>query len=201
MCLRYLPSYSYCQCIAFIVDFVVVFANIYFERNRHLLFRSFSRSCEQLFHLRRSNLCEPRLAKSPYCLIRHSDDLEQRSCLMRESGEPLFPHEYSDVHSQLGNQIVNLGQYLAVAFLLASVVQVAKPFYRRLAAFVSQNGEPRASLRQVSSKDTKGFRRRHLPGLAHDRPRRRTSSSEWRDSDGHHFHLPQCTPTCAGWHG
>ena len=94
---------------------------------------------------------------------------------MRESGEPLFPHEYGDVYGQFSDQIVDFSQNLPVALLLSTVVQVAKPLYRYLAAFISQNGEPRTSLRKIGGKDAEGVRPRRLPGLAHDRPHRRTS--------------------------
>lgn len=77
---------------------------------------------------------------------------------MRVSGETFFPHEYGDIHGQFGDQIIDLRKDLAMEFLLASVVQMAKPLRRCFALFISKNGEPRASLRQISGKDAEAVR-------------------------------------------
>ena len=52
-------------------------------------------------------------------------NLEQRLCLVRESGETLFPHEYVDPHRQFAEQIVDGCEDFAMAGLAVSRVQMA----------------------------------------------------------------------------
>ena len=162
----------------------------------------------RLFRIQ-SKSFSPSSAQSPQTLchmlssrqILHANHLEKSLCFRRESGEPLFPHEYGDVYGQFGDQIIYFGQNLTMAFRLAPVVQMTELLHRHLAPVISQNGEPRASLRQIGGKDAEGVRPRRLPVLAHDRPRRRTSPAGWRGSGGHRSHPRPGRRTGAGWRG
>ena len=80
---------------------------------------------QQLFDGGWSDFFIDRAAFLPCCQIGDAHYLEQRLRLVREPGEPLFPHEHVDTHGQFTKQIVDGVEDFAVAGFAVSRVQVA----------------------------------------------------------------------------
>lgn len=79
---------------------------------------------QQLFDGGWSDFFIDRAALLPCNQISDAHYLEQRLCLVRESGEPLFPHEHIDVFGLFPEQIVDGGKNYAVAGFAVSRVQM-----------------------------------------------------------------------------
>ena len=91
----------------------------------NLFFRRFSTASQQLFDSGWSDFFICCAAFLPRDQISNAYYLEQRLCLVRESGEALFPHEDVDTHRQFAEQIVDGREDFAVAGFAVSRVQVA----------------------------------------------------------------------------
>lgn len=90
-----------------------------------LFFRCFSIADQQLFDSGWSDFFVDGAALLPCCQIGDTHHLEQSLRLVRESGEPLFPHEHVDVFRLFAEQIVDGGKNYAVAGFAVSRVQMA----------------------------------------------------------------------------
>ena len=104
----------------------------------------------------------------PCCQIGDTHYLEQRLRLVRESGEPLFPHEHVDVFRLFAEQIVDGVKNSAVVGFSGSRVQVAQALNLGGSVFIPLNGKARTAKRQISRQNPQRFRRSRRFGLAHD---------------------------------
>ena len=85
----------------------------------------FATADQQLFDSRRRDFFIGRATLLPCDQIGDTHYLEQRLCLVRESGETLFPHEHIDAFRLFAEQIVDGGENFAVADLAVSRIQMA----------------------------------------------------------------------------
>ena len=85
----------------------------------------FTAAGKQLFDGGWSNFFIDGAAFLPRCQISDTHYLEQRLCLVRESGETLFPHEHINTSRHFAEQIVDGGENFAVADLAVSRIQMA----------------------------------------------------------------------------
>lgn len=94
------PSKPYRRCIAFIIRLIDVFADKAMLYSGNLLLGCLPTTDQQLFDGGWSDFFIDGAAFLPRCQIGDAYNLEQRLCLVRKSGETLFPHEYVDPHRQ-----------------------------------------------------------------------------------------------------
>ena len=119
----------------------------------------------------------------PRCQIGDAHYLEQRLRLVRESGEPLFPHEYVDPYRQFAEQIVDGGEDFAMTGFAVARVQMAQALNLNVSTLIQLNGKARTAQRQIGRQNPQRVRRGRQFGLVHDRPRMQTSCAEWRVPD------------------
>ena len=79
---------------------------------------------QQLFDSGWSDFFIDGAAFLPCCQIGDAHYLEQRLRLVRESGEPLFPHEHVDIFRPFAEQLVDGGEDFAVAGFAVSRIQM-----------------------------------------------------------------------------
>ena len=121
----YQPRNSYRYRVAFVISLIDLFADKTLLCGGDFFFRCLSTADQQLFDSRRRDFFINCAALLPCDQIGNAYNLEQRLCLVRESGETLFPHEYVDPHRQFAEQIVDGGEDFAMAGFAVSRVQVA----------------------------------------------------------------------------
>ena len=119
------PGKSYCSRITFIVSLIDLFADKTMLCGGDLLLGCLAAASQQLFDGGWSDFFIDGAAFLPRCQIGEAYHLEQCLRLVRESGEPLFPHEHVDVFRLFAEQIVDGGEDFAVAGFAVSRVQVA----------------------------------------------------------------------------
>ena len=119
------PSKPYRRCIAFIIRLIDVFADKAMLYSGNLLLGCLPTADQQLFYGGWSDFFVDCAALLPCDQIGDAHHLEQRLRLVREPGEPLFPHEHVDTHGQFTKQIVDGVEDFAVAGFAVSRVQVA----------------------------------------------------------------------------
>lgn len=119
------PSKPYRRCIAFIICLIDLFADKTLLCSGNLFLGCLPTTDQQLFDGGWSDFFIDRAAFLPCCQIGDAHYLEQRLRLVREPGEPLFPHEHVDTHGQFTKQIVDGVEDFAVAGFAVSRVQVA----------------------------------------------------------------------------
>lgn len=95
----------------------------------------------------------------PRCQVSDTYHFEQRLRFVRESGEPLFPHEYIDVCGQFAEQIVDGGEDFAVAGFAVSRVQVIQALNANVAFLIPLNGKARTAQRQIGRQNPQRFMR------------------------------------------
>ena len=88
-------------------------------------FRCLSTADQQLFDSRRRDFFINCAALLPCDQIGNAYNLEQRLCLVRESGEALFPHEDVNAFRLFAEQVVDGGEDFAVTGFAVSRVQMA----------------------------------------------------------------------------
>lgn len=119
------PGDAYCHRVAFVIGLIILFTDKALLCGGNLFFRCLPTAGKQLFDGRRSDFFINCAAFLPCCQISNAHYLEQRLCLVRESREPLFPHEHIDISRQFAEQIVDGGEDFAMAGLAVSRVQMA----------------------------------------------------------------------------
>lgn len=119
------PSKPYRRCIAFIIRLIDLLADKTMLCSGDLFLGRLPTTDQQLFDGGWSNFFVDCTAFLPCCQISDAHYLEQRLRLVRESGEPLFPHEHVDVFRLFAEQIVDGVKNSAVAGFAGSRVQVA----------------------------------------------------------------------------
>lgn len=195
------PSKPYRRCIAFIIRLIDVFADKAMLYSGNLLLGCLPTADQQLFDGGWSNFFVDCAAFLPCCQIGDTHYLEQRLRLVRESGEPIFPHEHIDVCGQFAEQVVDSGEDFAMAGFAVSRVQVAQALNLGVSVFIPLNGKARTAQRQIGCQNPQRIRRSRQFGLAHDRPRRRTLRAEWRAPDDRRWYRRRDRRRGAGWHG
>ena len=119
------PSDSHRCRVAFVIGLIILFADKALLCNGDLFFRCLSTADQQLFDGGWGDFFVDCAALLPRCQISDTHYLEQRLCLVRESGETLFPHEHIDAFRLFAEQIVDGGENFAVADLAVSRIQMA----------------------------------------------------------------------------
>ena len=119
------PSKPHCRCITFVVRLIDLFADKTLLCSGDLFLGRLPTTDQQLFDGGWSNFFVDCAAFLPCCQIGDAHYLEQCLRLVRESGEPLFPHEHVDVFRLFAEQIVDGGEDFAVASLAVSCIQMA----------------------------------------------------------------------------
>ena len=144
------PGDAYCHRIAFIIRLIDLFADKTMLCGGNFFFRCFSTASQQLFDGGWSNFFINCAAFLPCCQIGDAHYLEQRLCLVRKSGETLFPHEYVDPHRQFAEQIVDGGEDFAMAGFAVSRVQMAQAHDLNVSTLIPLTGKARTAQRQIS---------------------------------------------------
>ena len=119
------PSKPYRHRITFVVRLIDLFADKTLLCSGDLFLGRLPTTDQQLFDGGWSNFFVDCAAFLPCCQIGDAHYLEQRLRLVRESGEPLFPHEHIDTSRHFAEQIVDGGEDFAVASLAVSCIQMA----------------------------------------------------------------------------
>ena len=121
----YQPRNSYRYRVAFVIRLIALFADKALLCGGDLFLGCFTAAGKQLLDGGWSNFFIDGAAFLPRCQISDTHYLEQRLCLVRESGETLFPHEHIDAFRLFAEQIVDGGENFAVADLAVSRIQMA----------------------------------------------------------------------------
>ena len=116
---------SHCYRVTFVIGLIILFADKALLCGGDLFLGCFTAAGKQLFDGGWSNFFIDGAAFLPCCQISNAHYLEQRLCLVRESGETLFPHEHIDAFRLFAEQIVDGGENFAVADLAVSRIQMA----------------------------------------------------------------------------
>lgn len=119
------PGDAYCHRVAFVIRLIDLFTDKAMLCGGDLFLGCFTAAGKQLFDGGWSNFFIDGAAFLPRCQISDTHYLEQRLCLVRESGETLFPHEHIDAFRLFAEQIVDGGENFAVADLAVSRIQMA----------------------------------------------------------------------------
>ena len=141
------PSKPYRHRVAFVVRLIDLFADKALLRGGNLFFRCFPTADQQLFDSGWSDFFIDGAAFLPRCQIGDAYHLEQCLRFVRESGEPLFPHEHVDVFRLFAEQIVDGGEDFAVAGFAVSRIQMAHALNLDDSILVSLNGKARTAQR------------------------------------------------------
>ena len=179
----YQPRNSYRYRVAFVICLIDLFADKTLLCGGDLFLGCFATADQQLFDGGWGDFFIDRAALLPCNQISDAHYLEQRLRLVRESGEPLFPHEYIDVCGQFAEQIVDGGEDFAMTGFAVSRVQMAQTLNLNVFTLIPLNGKARTAQRQIGRQNPQRVRRNRRFGLAHDQPRRQTSRAEWRVPD------------------
>ena len=116
---------SHCYRVTFVIGLIILFAGEAMLCGGDLFLGCFTAAGKQLFDGGWSNFFIDGAAFLPRCQISDTHYIEQRLCLVRESGETLFPHEHIDAFRLFAEQIVDGGENFAVADLAVSRIQMA----------------------------------------------------------------------------
>ena len=112
-----------------------------------LFFRCLSTASQQLFDGGWSDFFIDGAAFLPRCQISDAYHFEQRLRFVRESREPLFPHEHIDARRQFAEQIVDGCEDFAMAGFAVSRVQMAQALDLNVSTLIPLNGKARTSKR------------------------------------------------------
>ena len=143
-----------------------------------ILLGCFPTAGKQLFDSRWRDFFIDCAAFLPCNQIGDAYHLEQCLRFVRESEEPLFPHEYVDVLRLFAEQIVDGGEDFAVAGFAVSRVQMAQALNLNISTLIPLNRKARTAQRQIGRQNPQRVRRSRRFDLAHDQPRRQTSRAE-----------------------
>ena len=145
----YQPRNSYRYRVAFVISLIDLFADKTLLCGGDFFFRCLSTADQQLFDGGWSDFFIDRAALLPCNQISDAHYLEQRLRLVRESGEPLFPHEYVDPYRQFAEQIVDGGEDFAMTGFAVARVQMAQALNLNVSTLIQLNGKARTAQRQI----------------------------------------------------
>ena len=141
------PSKPHCRCITFVVRLIDLFADKTLLCDGDLFLGCLSTADQQLFDGGWGDFFVDCAAFLPCCQIGDAYHFEQRLRLVRESGEPLFPHEYIDAFRLFAEQLVDGREDFAVAGFAVSCVQMVKALDLDDSIFIPLNGKARTAQR------------------------------------------------------
>lgn len=140
---------AYCRRVAFVVRLIDLFADKTMLYGGNLLLGCLAAADQQFFDGGWSNFFVDSAAFLPCCQIGDAHYLEQRLRLVRESGEPLFPHEDVDTFRLFEEQILDGGENFAMAGFAVSRVQMAQALNLDVSTLITLNGKARTAQRQI----------------------------------------------------
>lgn len=153
------PRDSHRHCVTFVISLIDLFADKTLLCGGNFFFRCFSTADQQLFDSGWSDFFVDGAAFLPRSQVSNAHYLEQRLRLVRESGEPLFPHEDVDVHRQFAEQIVDGGEDFAMAGFAVSRVQMAQALNLNISTLIPLNRKARTTQRQIGRQNPQRFMR------------------------------------------